>query len=300
VTAPSGVNVRSGPGTNYPVIGVAPFGAEGEIIGRTADSQWWAVSLPSAPGGIGWVSDDYVAVTGVEDVPVIAVPPPVYVPPAPAPAPTPTPAPPPTATPSAQLAFWADQTTINQGECTTLHWSVENVQAVWVYPQGQPYQQYPQTGQGSEQVCPPTTTTYEMLVLKRDGTTATMQVTITVIPAAPQNPLAGTAWQVSSYNDGTGAVVSVLGSTTLTAVFDQSQVSGNGGCNAYSGPYWVSGANIAIGPLASNQMMCGEAAVMDQEQQFLVALQSASTYQLDGSRLELRRADGALAVILVR
>ena len=96
VTAPSGVNVRSGPGTNYPVIGVAPFGAEGAIVGRTADSQWWAVSIPSAPGGIGWVSDDYVAVTGAEDVPVIVVPPPVYVPPAPAPAPTPTPVPTPT------------------------------------------------------------------------------------------------------------------------------------------------------------------------------------------------------------
>jgi heat shock protein HslJ len=300
VTAPSGVNVRSGPGTNYPVIGVAPFGAEGAIVGRTADSQWWAVSVPSAPGGIGWVSDDYVAVTGVEDVPVIVVSPPVYVPPAPAPAPTPTPVPPPTATPIAQIAFWADQTTINQGECTTLHWSVEHVQAVWVYPQGQPYQQYPQTGQGSQQVCPPSTTTYEMLVLMRDGTTATQQVTVTVIPAAAQNPLAGTAWQVSSYNNGTGAVVSVMGGTTLTAAFEQSQISGNGGCNSYSGPYWVSGSNIAIGTLATNQMMCGEAGVMDQEQQFLAALQSAATYQLDGNRLELRRADGALAVSLVR
>ena len=84
------------------------------------------------------------------------------------------------------------------------------------------------------------------------------------------------------------------------AAFDQSQISGNGGCNAYSGPYWVSGTNIAIGPLAANQMMCGEAGVMDQEQQLLAALQSAATYKLDGSRLELRRADGALAVLFVR
>jgi heat shock protein HslJ len=282
------------------VIGVAPFGAEGELVGRTADSQWWAVAIPSAPGGIGWVSADYVAVTGADDVPVIAVPPPVYVPPAPAPAPTPTPAPLPTATPAAQIAFWADETTIDQGECTTLHWSVENVQAVWVYPQGQPYEQYPQTGQGSQQVCPPVTTTYEMLVLLRDGTTTTAQVTITVIPAAPQNPLAGTSWRVSSYNNGAGAVVSVSEATIVTAAFDQAQVSGNGGCNPYSGPYWVSGPNIAIGPLAANQMMCGQPGVMDQEQQFLAALQSAATYQLDGNQLELRRADGALAVILVR
>ena len=39
---------------------------------------------------------------------------------------------------------------------------------------------------------------------------------------------------------------------------------------------------------------------MDQEQQFLAALQSAATYKLDSSRLELRRADGALAVSFVR
>ena len=32
---------------------------------------------------------------------------------------------------------------------------------------------------------------------------------------------------------------------------------------------------------------------------FLAALQSAATYQLNGSRLELRRADGALAVSFV-
>jgi heat shock protein HslJ len=282
------------------VLGVAPFGAEGEIVGRTADSQWWAVSVPSVPGGIGWVSADFVAVTGAEDVPVVVVPPPVYVPPAPAPAPTPTPAPPPTATPVAQIAFWADQTTINQGECTTLHWSVENVQAVWVYPQGEPYEQYPQTGQGSQLVCPPTTTTYEMLVLLRDGTVSTQQVTITVIPAAPENPLAGTAWMASSYNNGTGAVVSVMAGTNVTAAFDASQLSGSGGCNSYSGTYSVSGSNIAVSPLATGQMMCGEPGVMEQEQQFLAALQSAATYQLDGNRLELRRADGALAVIFVR
>ena len=80
------------------------------------------------------------------------------------------------------------QTTINQGQCATLQWSVENVQAVWVYPQGQPYQQYPRTGQGSEQVCPPTTTTYEMRVLLRDGSITTQRVTVNVVPGAPSEP----------------------------------------------------------------------------------------------------------------
>ena len=201
VTAPNGVNVRSGPGTNFPVLGVAPFGAEGEIIGRSADSRWWVVAVPSAPGGSGWVSADFVAASNAEDVPVIASPPPpvVVIPtPAPTPTPWPTPIPPPaaTATPVAQMSLTADRTTINQGECTTIRWSVENVQAVWVYPQGQPYQQFPRTGQGSEQVCPPVTTTYEMRVLMRDGTVQFRTVTVNVTPgrtpeSAQRHRLAG-------------------------------------------------------------------------------------------------------------
>lgn len=39
-----------------PVIGVAHEGDTGEIVGRSADSRWWVVSVPSAPGGMGWVS----------------------------------------------------------------------------------------------------------------------------------------------------------------------------------------------------------------------------------------------------
>lgn len=304
VVAPNGVNVRSGPGTNYPVLGTAPFGTEGEIVGRNADSTWWAATVPAAPNGVGWVSADFVAVTNAGDVPVLPAPP-VYVPPppptsVPTPTPLPTPVPQPTATPAPQISFSASPTTINQGQCATLNWSVENVQAVWVYPQGQPYQQYPRTGQGSEQVCPPQTTTYEMRVLLRNGSTVTQQVTINVVPAAPQNPLNGTAWQVTGYNTG-GAMASPLTGTTLTARFDAEQITGNAGCNDYSGPYHVSGSNIAIGNLATGMMACDDSTgVMQQESDYLAALQSAATFRFDGNRLELRRADGTAVVMLIR
>ena len=199
------------------------------------------------------------------------------------------------------MSLTADRTTINQGECTTIRWSVENVQAVWVYPQGQPYQQFPRTGQGSEQVCPPVTTTYEMRVLMRDGTVQFRTVTVNVTPAAPQNPLNGTAWQVTGYNNGRGAVTSPLAGTNLTARFASSALSGQGGCNDFSGGYSVSGSNISIGALVSGMMMCGEpAGVMEQEAQYLAALQSAATFQFDGNRLTLRRGDGATAVVFSR
>jgi heat shock protein HslJ len=300
VTAPQGVNVRSGPGTNFPVLGVAPFGAEGEIIGRSANSAWWVVAIPAAPGGMGWVSADFVAASNAEDVPVIASPPPPVVI-IPTPAPTPTPLPPPAPTPTPQISFSANPTTIAQGACSTLTWSVENVQAVWVYPQGQPYQQFPQVGQGSQQVCPPTTTTYEMRVLLRDGTVQFRTVTVTVTPAAPQNPLNNTAWQVTGYNNGRGAMVSPLTNTTLTTRFSADQISGNSGCNEYSGAYWVSGSNITVGALVSTMMACGDpAGVMEQEAEFQAALSSAVTFQFDGNRLTLRRGDGAMAVTYTR
>jgi heat shock protein HslJ len=300
VTAPNGVNIRSGPGTNFPVLGVAPFGATGEIIGRSADSRWWVVAVPSAPGGSGWVSADFVAASDAADVPIIASPPPPVVI-IPTPLPTPTPLPQPTATPSAQMSLTADSTNITQGQCTTIRWSVSNVQAVWVYPQGQPYQQFPRTGQGSEQVCPPVTTTYEMRVQLRDGTVQFRQVTVNVTPAAPQNPLNGTAWQVTGYNNGRGAVTGPLNGTTLTTRFSADQVTGNSGCNDYASSYWVSGSNISIGALAGGMMACADpAGVMEQEAEFRAALQSAVTFQFDGNRLTLRRGDGSTAVVYTR
>jgi heat shock protein HslJ len=90
-------------------------------------------------------------------------------------------------------------------------------------------------------------------------------------------------------------VVSVKAGTHLTANFGQDgNLSGNGGCNQYNGPYKVDGDKITIGPLASTMMAC-EPAVSDQEAQYLAALQTAATYRIEGNRLELRAANGELA-----
>ncbi|MBK8046487.1 MAG: PD40 domain-containing protein [Anaerolineales bacterium] len=75
VTAPLGVNVRTGPGTQYAILGIAPLGTEGEIVGVSEDGDWWVASVPAAPDGIGWVAAAYVAATGADDVPVFPTPP---------------------------------------------------------------------------------------------------------------------------------------------------------------------------------------------------------------------------------
>jgi len=80
------VNLRSGPGLNYPIYGLAPKGATGKVVGVSEDRGWWAVELPTttAPDGFGWVSADWVVTKNTENVPVIPageLPPPAEVPP---------------------------------------------------------------------------------------------------------------------------------------------------------------------------------------------------------------------------
>lgn len=204
--------------------------------------------------------------------------------------PTPTPVPPtptaePSATPLPVLQFSANPTTIEAGQCTTLAWNVQNVQAVWVYPQGADYQDFPVTGQGMQVHCLDASTTYEMRVQLTDGTTQIQQVAVTVIPG---DPLANTSWTLGSFEPGRVP----LPNTTLTLAFDGSgRVNGNAGCNTYSGPYTLNGTVLTIGPLASTEMAC-EPEVMDQEQLYLGSLQRAASFDLPGGQLVIFDAAG--------
>ena len=46
-------------------------------------------------------------------------------------------------------------------------------------------------------------------------------------------------------------MVSVIQGTTITASFDRTTMSGNAGCNSYSGPYQTDATKIRIGPIAA-------------------------------------------------
>lgn len=116
--------------------------------------------------------------------------------------------------------------------------------------------------------------------------------------SAQSSDLAGTSWDVISYNNGKQAVVSVLAGTQLTADFGQDgDLTGFAGCNDYSTSYVASGLDgILFGPVAATRKFCDQpAGVMDQESQYLAALSTAATYRIDGTKLEMRTADGAIA-----
>ncbi len=109
-------------------------------------------------------------------------------------------------------------------------------------------------------------------------------------------PLQGTLWELATYNNGQNAMVSVLPDTFVTAKFEDEQVSGSAGCNSYFGAYETSGDMIQIGPLASTMMACADP-VNEQEHLYLVALESAATFQIIANRLELISEEGALAAM---
>ena len=47
--------IYGGPGTNYVVYGAVLGGTSARVVGRAENGAWWAVSVPPAPGEIGWV-----------------------------------------------------------------------------------------------------------------------------------------------------------------------------------------------------------------------------------------------------
>jgi hypothetical protein len=95
---------------------------------------------------------------------------------------TPEPTAEPTVTPSAtpfppaEVSFTVEQGTVDAGQCTTLHWSVQYVTAVYLDGEGV-------AGEGSREVCPPETTTYNLHV-EAPGGNVDRAVTVGVVIVA--------------------------------------------------------------------------------------------------------------------
>ena len=116
--------------------------------------------------------------------------------------------------------------------------------------------------------------------------------------AAPAAGLSGTHWIASMINNGRGAVASLLAGTVVTAEFEaDGRVHGSGGCNRYNGSYSVDGAALSFGEIATTLMLCVEPeGIGEQEAAYFAALARTATHRIEGDRLQLRDADGALQV----
>lgn len=109
------------------------------------------------------------------------------------------------------------------------------------------------------------------------------------------------AWQVTGYNNGKEAVVSLVAGSEITAAFGEDlTLTGDSGVNTYRTSYETTpgtggAAGISIAPPAST-LKAGPPELMEQEQRYLRALESAETYTIQAGRLELRDGSDAIAV----
>jgi putative lipoprotein len=128
-------------------------------------------------------------------------------------------------------------------------------------------------------------------------------VQVTVVPAQNDAAITTTVpseptWNAIMFNNGSSGIASVIG-VAITAQFGpDGQLSGFGGCNDYSGTYTTGqDGTVKIGPISTTKKACDQPAnVMEQESQYLAALQSVTTFQVQSSSLTAQNANGELAV----
>ncbi len=72
----SNINVRSGPGQSYDSLGLIPPATTVFVVGKDSTGEWLLVQYETAPLGVGWVTSQYVVVTGNQSrLPVLDIPP---------------------------------------------------------------------------------------------------------------------------------------------------------------------------------------------------------------------------------
>jgi heat shock protein HslJ len=110
--------------------------------------------------------------------------------------------------------------------------------------------------------------------------------------------LTGGTWVVTSYFNGRDAITGVINGTRLTALFSsKGALTGSAGVNEYSSTYQSQGQNITIAaPVATTNNTSADAAIAQQEKDYLAALPLAAKYNIQGNRLDLLRVDGGFAV----
>jgi polar amino acid transport system substrate-binding protein len=197
-------------------------------------------------------------------------------------------------------AFAVSPNTIAVGQCVNVTWSVGGGATLVRLKRDGVVVLDNATLNGSAQDCPSEfgTRVYRVEASNAVGEIVSREEQVAVNASGAGNPLAGTAWQTTAYNDGTGAMRSVLQGTLLTLFFRvDGSLDGSAGCNTYSSSYLVQGTALLVGRPNATQGFCdAPEGVMEQESAFLRLLESVATYEILGRELTLRNNAGTIAV----
>jgi heat shock protein HslJ len=116
-------------------------------------------------------------------------------------------------------------------------------------------------------------------------------------PTEREIGLDGTHWKLQNMED-----QQVLAGTTISLEFRDGQMEGSAGCNAYGAEYAIQARNgINFGSIERNLEACIEpAGVMQQEEQYLRTLWTATHYQAEEDRLTLLDEQGKVLLLYER
>ncbi len=136
-------------------------------------------------------------------------------------------------------------------------------------------------------------------VITRDNPSTVEIVLKKVTAPTPVATLENTTWVLQSYGQ-PGNLKSVLKDTEVTALFDSAkgQVAGSGGVNRYVGGYELKDNKRSIPKPLAATTMAGPQPLMDQEKEYLTALQAAESYKIEGDKLTI--TCGSKAVIFTK
>jgi heat shock protein HslJ len=109
--------------------------------------------------------------------------------------------------------------------------------------------------------------------------------------------LPGSSWKLVSYGPAGNQTPAAAGVATSLVFGTDGQVSGNLGCNSFSGSYEVKDGNLAFGPLASTLMACPDAQ-MTQEGSAYQVLTGSVRFELTGTALTIHDASGEISLTL--
>jgi heat shock protein HslJ len=110
-----------------------------------------------------------------------------------------------------------------------------------------------------------------------------------------ESSLVNTRWSLVSYGQ-TGSETTVIEGSGVTLEFEEGgQAGGSASCNTFGAQYEVTGSNqLSITDIVSTQMACSDEALMEQESQYLEALGTAESFEMNGESLTIRYAGGVL------
>lgn len=109
--------------------------------------------------------------------------------------------------------------------------------------------------------------------------------------------LVGTRWVLVSYVNAAGETVEAMADREVTAEFSaDGRVAGNATCNQYFAGYEVDGDQLTVGQAGSTMMACDPPEAMQQEADYLAALQSAAAHAIAGDQLTITNEAGGVVL----